>query len=271
MRIDFHLHTNRSDGVLAPRELLAAVRHEQLAAWAVTDHDSVAAWRELQHEPGLVAGIEITSGVEGREVHVVGLGIDADSVALNELLTGIRVLRRERIGVVISRLPTQVSRGVTVADLDDGRAESLGRNHLARAMLKRGGVASMHEAFTLHLGDEHIRDTGLPQFPPLRQCCEAIRAAGGVAILAHPGVYRSALVIAGLLDLGCDGLEVAHPNLDPLLADQLLELARSRKLLMSAGSDLHVLGARRPGIFGLTAQQLEPLASRLGLGTSTRN
>jgi len=265
MRIDFHLHTCLSDGMLEPRDLLAAVRHEQVEAWAVTDHDSLAGWRELRHEPGLIPGIEITSGVEGREVHVVALGIDPEDAALNAFLANIRLQRRERIAAVISRLPATVARQVTVADLEDGRAESLGRNHLARALVRRGGAVSMHEAFALYLGDEHIRDTGLPQFPPLRSCCEAIRAAGGVAILAHPGVYRSATLVAELLDQGCDGLEVAHPNLDPLLAEQLLALARSRKLLMSAGSDLHMLGARRPGTYGLTWQQLEPLADRLGV------
>jgi predicted metal-dependent phosphoesterase TrpH len=265
MRIDFHLHTRLSDGALEPRELLAAVRREGLDAWAVTDHDSVAAWRELRGERGLIPGVEITADAEGREVHVVGLGIDPDHAGLSALLAGIRVRRRERLAAIIARLPATVARGVTVAELEDGRAEALGRNHLARALVRRGGVARIGDAFAFYLGDEHARDADLPRFPALIDCCAAIRAAGGIAVLAHPGVYRSAELVATLVSAGCDGIELAHPNLDPALGAQLEALADARGLIASAGSDLHVLGSRRPGMQQLPEQRLSQLSRRLGL------
>jgi predicted metal-dependent phosphoesterase TrpH len=150
-----------------------------------------------------------------------------------------------------------------VSDLEDGRAEALSRNHLARALVRRGGVRTMQDAFAFHIGDEHVRDPSLPGFPPLDECCAAIRAAGGLAILAHPGVHRTCAVVARLLDAGCDGLELASPNLDPALAAELAALIDARGLLASAGSDLHVLGMRRPGMHQLPDERLAPLARRL--------
>ncbi|MBA3708303.1 MAG: PHP domain-containing protein [Planctomycetes bacterium] len=262
MRIDFHLHTCRSDGQLEPVQLVEAVRRERIDRWAVTDHDSLAAFVELRGQPGLIPGVEITSSHQGREVHVVGLGIDPDSSALDAFLTGIRAQRRVRIGALIARLPATVSRGLVVADLDDGRAESLGRNHLARALVQRGGVSSIQRAFGDHLADEHIADPTLPQFPDLPVVASAIRAAGGLAILAHPGIYGSRAAIEPLA-AHCDGIELAHPSLDPALAREIATMCDERKLFASAGSDLHFLGARRPGMFAIEDARLQPLLERL--------
>jgi predicted metal-dependent phosphoesterase TrpH len=263
MKVDFHLHTRLSDGALEPSELLAAVRREGVDAWAVTDHDSFAAWRELRGEPGLVPGVEVSASSDGREVHVVGLGVDPEHAELNALLGRIRRLRRERLAAIIARLPASAARGVGMSDLEDGRAESLSRNHLARALVRRRGARTMQEAFALHLGDEHVRDPSLPCFPPLDECCAAIRAAGGLAILAHPAVHRTREAVAKLIDAGCDGLELASPNLEGTLAAELAELADARSLYASAGSDLHTLGYRRPGMHQLPDERLAPLTRRL--------
>jgi 3',5'-nucleoside bisphosphate phosphatase len=253
MRVDFHLHTDRSDGQLSPREILAAVRREQVGAWSVTDHDSLAAFGELRGEAGLVPGVEITASHDGREVHVVGLGIDPDHGGLADFLAGIRAQRRVRLSALIARLPASASRGLAIADLDDGRAEALGRNHLARALVRRGGVPSLQRAFADHLADEHIADPSVTS---------AIRAAGGLAILAHPGIYGSRAAVEPLV-AQCDGLELAHPGLDPALARELAALCDERGLYASAGSDLHFLGARRPGMFTVEDARLRPLLARL--------
>ncbi|MBA2480645.1 MAG: PHP domain-containing protein [Planctomycetes bacterium] len=264
MRLDFHLHTDRSDGQLSPHELLAAVRRERVDAWAVTDHDSLAAFGELRGQAGLVPGVEVTSSHEGREVHVVGLGIDPDDRGLGEFLAGIRSQRRIRLVALIARLPASASRGLAITDLDDGRAEALGRNHLARALVRLGSVPTLQRAFADHLADEHIADPTLPQFPELPLVTAAIRAAGGLAILAHPGIYGSRAAVEPLA-AHCDGLELAHPGLDPTLASQFAALCDERGLFMSVGSDLHFLGGRRPGMLAIDDARVRPLLQRIGV------
>lgn len=265
MRCDFHLHTHCSDGLLPPRDLLVAVRRQGVSWFAVTDHDTLAGFAALRGSIGLIPGVEVTTSHDQREVHVVGLGIDPDHREFIAFLAGIRLRRRERLQLILARLPAAVARSLTMADLDDGRADALGRLHVARALVKRGGVASVQAAFLDHLGDEHAHDSQLPPYPALADGCRAIQAAGGVAILAHPGVYGDIGTIAGLVAQGCDGIEVNHPHLDPALAGALQQLAATRNLLVSSGSDLHYLGHRRPGMWSLDDQAHAPLLVRLGI------
>lgn len=262
--VDFHLHSNASDGEHPPDHMASAARKAWLARWALTDHDTTAGWARIAGAPGLVCGVEITAGADGREIHIVGLGIDPANPLLQDLLTRIRALRLTRLDALLARLPADVRRGLSAAEVKPAEADAVGRLHLAKALARCGGVATVREAFDFHLADEHVADTGLPQFPPIAEVAAAIRAAGGVAILAHPGVYRGLATIAPLC-AGLDGLEAAHPGLDGELQAALLELAASRRLLVSVGSDTHRISAnRRPGAAHLAPALLAPLLERLG-------
>jgi hypothetical protein len=253
--IDLHLHTHHSDGVLSPRDLLTAVRKAGVDRFAVTDHDTMRGWAALAGEAGLIPGVEITAGHHGREIHIVGLGIDPGNAALTTLLTNIRACRIRRLTVLIDRLPDEVRRGLTMADLASDPAarqsDTLGRLHLAKSLLRRGGIATIGDAFSQYLGDEHTSDSELEAFPDVAAVAAYIQSAGGVAILAHPGVYKDLSLIKVLVTCGLDGIEVNHPNLDPSLHADLLSLARERQLLISSGSDLHFLGRRTPGDWSL--------------------
>ncbi len=267
--MDLHLHTSASDGTLEPQALAAAVRRQGVDLWAVADHDTLAGWRELAGQPGLVPGVEATAGADGREIHIVGLGIDPDHAGLADLLAGNRALRRRRIEVLISRLPAKLAGGMTpddVARLGAPRVpDSLTRLHLARALVARGCLCSTSRAFADYLGDEHAADAGLPQFPSVRATAEAIRAAGGLAILAHPGQHGSMPAIEALMAEGLDGLEVRHPGLDTTLAAAMDARAAETGWWCSAGSDLHYLGARRPGMCRLDAAREDRMRRRLVL------
>lgn len=263
-RVDFHLHTTASDGDHAPVEMAALAARAGLGRWAVTDHDTLAGWRRLEGSPGLVCGVEATAGAEDREIHIVGLGIDPGHAGLRTLLERTRAIRLERIAALLARLPAGVRRGLDAAAVKPAGADSVGRLHLARALARQGGVTGVREAFAMHLADEHTADAGLPPFPPLAEVAAEIRAAGGVAILAHPGAYR-AIETASRLAAGLDGVECAHPGLDPALQRGLLELCAARGLLVSLGSDTHRLSStRRPGGVSLPADLLAPLLARLG-------
>lgn len=281
VRADFHLHTWCSDGDCPPEALAAEVGRARLEWWAVTDHDTFAGWRRCAALglPGLVPGVEVTASDGGREIHVVGLGTDPGHDGLGGLLARIRDLRRERMAALIARLPSAVRGGLDVDAVRDRRAgeagESLSRNHLARALVERGAVARLRDAFGMWLGDEHLADGNLPSFPGVEEVAAAIRAAGGVAILAHPGCYRDADRALGLMRLGLDGLEVEHPNLDSAIAQRLRAEAAARGWLQSLGSDYHhPAGSRRPGCVALGAERLAPLLRRLarftGAGAAAR-
>lgn len=244
MRIDFHLHTHFSDGGLPAEDLLRHVRLARLTHWAITDHDTLAAYHRLRGQPGLIAGVEITAEAGGQEVHVVALGIDPDHRGFVEFLAGIRALRRHRIGALIAMLG-ETDR-LTIAGIAP-QADSVTRWHLGSALVAIGRARSVGAAFEELIGDAHQAELAQPPYPTLADTVAAVHAAGGVAILAHPGIYGTVEPILAYLDAGLDGLETNHPRLDVDLARDLVAIADARRCYQSCGSDTHVIGGRRPG------------------------
>jgi predicted metal-dependent phosphoesterase TrpH len=265
VRIDLHLHTWHSDGSLAPEQVLALVRAQRLKAWAITDHDSLLAWRGLREEAGLIPGVEITAAEDGFEVHVVALGIDGDDPVFEAFLAGIRVLRRERFALLVAHAAQHYGRPLALEDALDPRSECPSRVHLAQALQRAGCVRHAHSAFQECLGDQQVRALDLPPFPDLPTTVAAIRAAGGVALLAHPGIYPSIDRIHQLMRLGdLDGLEVNHPNLQADLRLGLEALAIRHGWLRSCGSDFHWAGRRSVGDWRLSHAEAAPLLERVG-------
>jgi len=264
MTCDFHLHTTCSDGIHPPREMRDAVRRARVRHWAITDHDTLAGWRALAGEAGLLPGVEITAQHGAREIHIVGLGVDPDHAGLTDFLAGIRALRRARLQRTVAALG--LSARLPIDQLAPA-AETVTRSHLAGWLVRLGVAATINAAFADHIGDAQQAALALPAFPDPATTCAAIRAAGGVAILAHPGCYGDrASVEAVLATAAFDGLEGRHPRLSPAFAAALVEVAEIRGLLLSCGSDLHALHAtRRPGDEQLAESRLRPLLDRLGL------
>jgi predicted metal-dependent phosphoesterase TrpH len=263
MKIDFHLHTHFSDGRMSPAELLQAVRNARLLHWAVTDHDTLAGYRQLRTQLGIVPGVEVTAELDGREIHILGLGIDPDHVEFEQFLAGIRGIREQRLLKIIQALG--LAGTITLEAMRGGVCDALGRHHLAHALVAAGKAKHVSDAFENLIGDVQQAGMDLPPYPHPTDAAGTIRRAGGVALLAHPGMYGTAEAVGKLLDLGLDGLEIKHPNLAPSLAQQFEELTAARKLLASCGSDLHYAGARQAGEWRLTREQAAPLLARLGL------
>jgi hypothetical protein len=221
-----------------------------VAALALTDHDSVrgiAEAREACREAGIlfVPGIELGVGVGEDEVHLLGYGIDAKGRTLQhtlDLLAGERLDRMEKMLAALGRL------GVTVT-LDEVRAETgggiVGRLHLAAALVRGGHVADLNEAFRRWIGagrPAYVRR----QLLNLREAIDLIREAGGVPVLAHPGVTRRDELIEYLVRLGVRGLEVYYPK------HAFVDISRYRKmcakfdLIATGGSDFHGTGKDDP-------------------------
>lgn len=272
--IDLHLHTTASDGRLAPAELVSAVAAAGGRVMAVTDHDTVAACAEvaeLAAARGMttVTGIEITAVEEGRDVHVLAYGFRADDPAFLTFLTAQLAARRERtarIGARLAELGAPIDVDAVIASVPTGR--SVGRPHIARALVAAGHVRSITEAFDRWLGG------GCPAFvardgADVRSVVDVVSRAGGIASLAHPGKAGVDARLRAFVDAGLPAIEVYHPDHAPALRDRYRRFAESHELLMTGGSDYHGEPeqhrspgcARVPdGVWAALSARLEPRA-----------
>ncbi len=246
---------------MTPSEVQAQVRGQRLRLWAVTDHDTMAAYDELEPDPELITGVEVTTEYQGTEIHVVGLGVDRTDHIFQDFLASIRSLRVQRIQLLID----SVGHGLTLEDIQAYTRESMTRSHVAKVLVERGIAKRFADVWTHFIGADQCAALDLPPYPSIGEAVAAIRAAGGVSILAHPGQYGGLLFIEQLMQEGCDGLETNHPKLDPLLKDGLEILADKKGWLCSCGSDLHFPGSRKPGDRRLSRARLAPLLSKFGL------
>lgn len=248
-RVDLHTHSTCSDGAHPPAVVVNIARTKGMSALALCDHDSLEGFRELEAAARL-AGLEVLSGVElsceygGRDLHVLGYGVDPDSATLTRLLREFREARERRGVSIVEKLAAQ---GVHI-DLEKVLAKagggSLGRPHIAAALLEAGYVADIPQAFAKYIGEGCPAYVEKYKMSP-SQAVAAIHAAAGLAFVAHPGYYMEDWeAFLALLDAGFDGVEVFHPYHIPPVTARLLSLARDRGLLISGGSDFHGIAGR---------------------------
>jgi hypothetical protein len=269
--IDLHLHTTASDGVLPPADLVARALAAGITTLSVTDHDTTRgldAARAAAEALGVtfVTGIEITAVASGRDVHVLGYFFDPSSTVLVEFLARQQVDRVRRVREMAGRLAAlgaPIDPDPVIAEaLEGGR--SVGRPHVAAALLAAGHVRSQAEAFTRFL--EH----GGPAFVSRRGAAPEdviamIMNAGGVASLAHPGLAGIDPLIPGLAAAGLQALEARHSDHDAPTEARYRALAAELDLAVSGGSDFHDDTGSRQGALGsvaLPAADFAALAAR---------
>lgn len=251
MTIDLHTHTTRSDGHLAPADLARLLADRGVAVAAITDHDSVEgiaeAFAAAEDRPGLrlIAGVEISASHPTRpdsDVHVLGYFMDCGNEAFLRRLADLRDEREERGKRMVAKLaalgyPLDWER---VAALAEGA--SVGRPHVAQAMVERGYLADYKDAFNGLLnngGEAFVGREGLT----LEGAARSIREAGGVAALAHPlYVEEHETIIPRLRGMGIDGIEAHYAHYGPDEQQTLLDLARRWELVPCGGSDYHATG-----------------------------
>ncbi|MDA0271137.1 MAG: PHP domain-containing protein, partial [Chloroflexi bacterium] len=253
---DFHCHSNRSDGTLSPTALVDLAAANGVRVFALTDHDTLDGLDEaraaVSRHPGmrLVPGVELACDVPGTEVHMLGLFVnDRDEAfrsALDRMRTG-RIARGERIVAELVKLNAPVS-WQRVREIA-GEA-SIGRPHIARALVEAGHVASTDEAFT------RLLDRNSPAYVERERLLPAdavrlIHAAGGLAVFAHPPFTDDYVPVAeAMATVGLDGMEVYYSHYDAETVASLLALAERLGLLPAGGSDYHGLqraNEREPG------------------------
>ena len=271
-KAELHAHTTFSDGVLSPRQLVEEAQCVGLTALAVTDHDIVdgvaparAAARDLEVELDLaiIAGVEFSTNLHGHEIHVLGLFIDDDNAELIASTVRSREFRTQRAEEIVERLNQlghQVDFRTVEAAADKG---SIGRPHIARALVQHGVATTPDQAFRRLIG------IGKPTFVPkptleVTEVIGVVHGAGGVAILAHPASTRVGEgQIRELATLGLDGFEIQHPKHGPSARRKLTALIDDLGLLPSGGSDFHGPGSGRTklGAHAVPLQTMEALRS----------
>ena len=243
---DLHLHTRYSDGTFTPDELVKHAAAAGLGCISLTDHDTVSGLAEtaqLCSSRGIefISGVELTAHLHEREVHVLGYGFRADDA---NLLGQLQLFQQVRARRVVEMLAKLQSVGVelkmeNVTAVADG-ASALGRLHVARALLNGGFTRHIDEAFQKFIGK------GKPAFVPkfrlaVDEAARLLHAAGGVAILAHPGISNLDDQLGALIDTGLDGIEVWHSRHSNTQSERFLAFTRERGCLATGGSDCHGL------------------------------
>ncbi|MEW6278242.1 MAG: PHP domain-containing protein [Candidatus Eremiobacterota bacterium] len=247
MITELHCHTTASDGTLAPAELLELAVSRGVRILCITDHDTMAAYPEARAAARdrleLWTGIEINCddeipGKGGVEVHVLGYFIDPEHGEFRRALDDLRSARQNRIQEMVQRL-NDVGVEVTA---EEARAESsgpsLGRPHLARALVRKGLVPDVNDAFDRYLAIGQVAYVPRYNLKPLR-AISLIRAAGGLPVLAHPGLMGTDELIASYVQAGLAGLEVYYPRHTPEQVAGYENLAARYGLLRTGGSDFH--------------------------------
>ncbi len=254
--IDLHTHSTASDGSYSPGEVVRLAKEAGLKAVALTDHDTteglaaaVAAGAELGVE--VIPGVEISARFTGDSMHILGYFIDFHSGRLEERLAVLKQARKERNPKIIAKL-NALGIPITMEQVERiSGGGQIGRPHIARALLERGYVRSIQQAFDIYLRNSGKAYVQKFRFPPA-EALDMIREAGGVPVLSHPftlGLSSAAALKEVLLDLqalGLAGVEVFYADHSPEQEARYLKLARQLDLLVTGGSDFH--GLNKPEI-----------------------
>ena len=265
MFADLHLHTNFSDGTYSPEELVAQAARNNLAAIALTDHDTVegcerAAIACKAAEIEFIPGAELTAEQNENEIHILGYFLDTHNEKLLAEIAKFQAVRQQRIHEMVARL-NELKIALRVEDVIAlANCRSPGRPHVARALVKAGFCSSLDEAF------ERFLKKHRPAFVPKAKissevAIELIHQAGGLAVMAHPGLNRTDEVIPDLVEAGLDGIECFHTKHSTATSEHYLEIADKYNLLVTGGSDCHGMSKGKPliGTVKLPYREVEKL------------
>ncbi|MDB5083179.1 MAG: hypothetical protein JWN30_65 [Bacilli bacterium] len=274
MAYDLHAHTTASDGTFTPKELVVLARENGLTGVGITDHDTCDGLGEAMLTAcdiglSVVPGVELSTSWERREVHVLGYYIDQNNAILTEFFVRMRRERFERMEKMVLNLQN-AGLSISLAEVQTEAGEGvIGRPHLARVLVAKGYAESIQDAFSRFLVRGQVGYASRPQVTP-EEAVETILAAGGVPVIAHPGLIGSDEIIPALVKVGLQGIEASHSAHDQSQRAHYLELAKTLGLIATGGSDFHGKGAEHRGPLGsvqVSGQVVEQLLSLSRAGT----
>lgn len=241
--IDLHLHTHFSDGVSTPEQVAEEAERMDLGAIALTDHDTIEGCPRLAKACAargieFIPGTELSTDIEGHEMHLLGYFLDTGNEELIRETTRYQQNRTDRVHGLVDRLnsigvPLGAEQVFALAN-----CKAPGRPHVARALVKHGFCDSMDEAFA-----RYLRKSAPGWVPkknaPFEDGIRLIHQAGGLAVMAHPGLNKIDHLIPRMVEAGLDGLECSHSRHPKSTAKRYREMAARLGLLITGGSDCH--------------------------------
>ena len=239
--VDLHMHSTCSDGELSPTQLVSMAKRRGLSAIAITDHDSVGGYEEA-HKAAEGSNLTVITGTEisadfTREIHILGYFIDPSEAVLKLELERQAQIRENRVHEICGRL-AKLNIVIDADEILKTVKGNVGRPHIARVLVKQRHVPSFNAAFQKYLGRHAPAYVDVERVSAER-AIDLIHGAGGIAVLAHPGVERLESKLYALKEMGLDGLEVNHPAHKKSIRTALRAHATRLGLLISGGSDMH--------------------------------
>lgn len=250
MFADLHMHTSFSDGTYTPEELAGHAHRHGLSAIALTDHDTVEGCERMQaacDKLGIefIPASELTIEIDGHEIHLLAYFIDILHPRLLTELAKFQLVRQNRIREMTARLNALGVPLAAEAVFKIANCRAPGRPHVGRALVAAGLCKTLDEAFDRYL--KKGRPAWVPKFKMSADDAVAlVHEAGGLAVLAHPGLNRTDEVIPGLVALGLDGIECFHTRHSTATSEHYLMLAEQHHLLVTGGSDCHGMNKGKP-------------------------
>lgn len=241
--VDLHIHTSFSDGILTVKEVLENASAKGLRAISITDHDCTDAYPlavQLGAQMGIevISGVELSSEIDGTDIHILGYFVDPDNPAFSKKLIEMKEARYIRAQKIVDNLNKQ---GIDLrfeTVLGIAGVGAIGRPHIAAAMLREELVYSFREAFDRYIG------YGLPAYVEKlkmhpHEVFDLIKGAGGIPVLAHPGVTQVDVRIPGFVSEGLMGIEAYHTEHPASAERYYLRIAKKYNLAITGGSDFH--------------------------------
>jgi predicted metal-dependent phosphoesterase TrpH len=245
---DLHSHSNRSDGTLRPAEVMVLAAQRELAGVALTDHDTFDGLEEAaatanELDLDFVPGIEFSAEHEGASLHILGYWVDPDDAAIEAELLRLTATRFRRGEMIVEKL-RELGFDISLERvLEMAGGDAIARPHIAEAMVEAGIVADEKEAFDRYISDDGLAYVPKHALPPM-EALRLIEEAGGVCVLAHPGMWRGSdtvpdELIEDMAASGMVGLEVRHPDHDEEMRAKYSAMAERLDLVATAASDCH--------------------------------
>jgi predicted metal-dependent phosphoesterase TrpH len=241
-KVDLHMHSFHSDGFFSPDEVVKKAKEKGLDVISITDHDSVNCLTEAfdagnKYGVEIIPGVEISTDISDREIHILGYFIDPKNPELEHYLRFFREERLKRAGRIINKLNDlglDISLEEVIKKADKG---AIGRPHIAHVMKEKGLITNFFEAFNKYIGNGGPAYERKVHVSP-QSAFKIISDAGGLSFIAHPGNLPE-YIIKELIDAGIDGIEVVHPSHMPHKVKYYRGIVNEYFLLESGGSDFH--------------------------------
>lgn len=255
-KIDLHAHTTASDGTFSPAMLVSYAKEKELAVLAITDHDSFLGVSEAvqageQEGVIIVPGIELSTTADGHSIHVLGYFTNNADLVWQERVAKLIDARDSRNMKMINKL-NELGIQITLEEVKavvSGEDTTIGRPHIAQVLINKGVVSSKQEAFERFLAKGKAAYVSTEKVHPT-DAYRWIREAGGICVLAHPGIYGAPELVEQLLAAGPDGVEVYHADHTPEQIAWLKQRAEHYGLLQTGGSDFHGLAGEKVEVHG---------------------